>query len=85
MEEKRADIDTDLPESKVCACCSYSQWQIDQEQKCSDNPFPPGTNAHLNYELGGGFPPLTAAPLLWKQSNIAPPNHLKRLYPGLFD
>ena len=84
MEEKQVDIDADIPESKVCACCNYSQRQIDQEQKRGDNPFPPGTNAHLNYDFGGGFPPLTAAPILWKQSNATPPNYLKRLYPGLF-
>ena len=85
MEEKQADTSNDSGESKVCTCCRYSQRQIDQEQKHGDNPFPPGTNAHLNYDFGGGFPPLAAAPLLWQQSNITLPNYLKRLYPGLFN
>ena len=29
------------------------------------NPFPPNSNAYINYEFGMGFPPLDFAPNLW--------------------
>ena len=47
------------------------------------NPFPPETNAHLNYDSGMGFPPIETAPALWKAVGKVATEEIKKTYPLL--
>ena len=48
------------------------------------NPFPPYTNAHLNYFIGMGFPPISSAPYLWGLCNKIPPKNVINKWPLFF-